>query len=362
MSVTEIADELGCTHHTVCYWLARHGIQTRTREEVTHNQFDNTVSNEKPFENEQLLEQLHINEGLSVSEIAEELGCSRGPVRTNIERYGLEKEVTGFKLEQLNYEVPEECPWRDEKLMRLLYREHELSTVDIKELLDCSGATISTWMDKHGIELRGTHERPSKVELRRLYIDKGKSGIQIAKRLGVSPDTVYRWLREHGIEIRDVSDYKHPSLEDGEELRRMYQEEGMTISAIADELGAHGMTVRSVFDEHGIEVRPQHVEISGEKNPFWKGGQEPYGEGWTDEKRQMVLERDEYLCQSCGISQEEHKESTGQGLHIHHVQPANQVDDPVKRNAESNLVSLCSSCHSKWEGIPLRPHLDSSSG
>ncbi|MGM7319831.1 HNH endonuclease, partial [Idiomarina sp. ST10R2A5] len=72
------------------------------------------------------------------------------------------------------------------------------------------------------------------------------------------------------------------------------------------------------------------------------------------------LERDGYCCQSCGLSQEDHIEKTGQGLHIHHIIPASEFDDAKSRNDESNLVAMCSSCHSNWEGIPLRPHLSSS--
>jgi 5-methylcytosine-specific restriction endonuclease McrA len=71
-----------------------------------------------------------------------------------------------------------------------------------------------------------------------------------------------------------------------------------------------------------------------------------------------VRERDRYQCQGCGLSQEDHLKQFGQKLCVHHITPAREFDDPTKRNAEENLISLCVVCHPKWEHLPgLRPQL-----
>lgn len=94
----------------------------------------------------------------------------------------------------------------------------------------------------------------------------------------------------------------------------------------------------------------------GENHPRYKGGSGiEYGQGWNAEKRESVRKRDNYCCQSCGKTQAVCNEMYGKRLAVHHIIPADKFDNPLQRNAKENLVSLCMSCHRKWEGIPLRP-------
>lgn len=361
MSVTDIADELECSHGTISYWLARHDIPTRTRDDVTHRFEDVEIEEEPPYENKQVLEQLFMEEEMSAIEISRELGFSEGVIRDRLHQFDLApREEDEFNLEEMDYKVPEIFetePWRDETLMRLLYVDHDLSSNDISEVLDCSSATVSTWLNEHDIETGGEINRPSTLELKKMYIDDRTSGGEISRKLEVSQSTVYRWLREADIDIRDPSDYTHPTLDNEEKLRELYIKEELSVEEMSRRLESRNDTVRRALENHGIEQRSRNAEISGEKHPFWKGGQEPYGKGWTKQKRKSVLERDDYTCQSCGLSQEEHIEDTGQGLHIHHIIPASEFEEPEDRNQKSNLVAMCSSCHKNWEGIPLRPHI-----
>lgn len=360
MSVIEVADELDCSHGTISYWLARHDIPTRTRDDVTHR-FDGVeVKDEPPYENKQVLEQLYLDEGMSVTEIARELDFSEGVIRDRIHQFDLfHQKENKFHLEQLDYDIPDDVPWRDETLMRALYVDHDLSTNKISDVLNCSSATVCTWLDNHNIDTGNNLNRPSSFELEKMYVDDNKSGMKIARELEVSKSTVYRWLREADIEIRDPNDYLNPVLKDEERMREIYIENELSVQALSRKLDSSPDTIKRSLKNHGIERRSQSAEISGEKHPFWKGGQQPYGEGWTNQKRQTVLERDNYYCQSCGESQEEHVEKTEQGLHIRHIMSASEFDDPKKRNKKSNLVAMCSSCHKNWEGIPIRPHLSS---
>lgn len=45
-------------------------------------------------------------------------------------------------------------PWRDEELMREMYLDKVMTTNEIADELDCSNATISTWLKNHDIETR----------------------------------------------------------------------------------------------------------------------------------------------------------------------------------------------------------------
>ena len=77
----------------------------------------------------------------------------------------------------------------------------------------------------------------------------------------------------------------------------------------------------------------------GDKNPNWAEGKskERYGEDWTDELRESIRMRDKYICQLCGIHQDEIERK----LQVHHI-------DYNKYNLNpNNLISLCTSCHMK---------------
>lgn len=69
-------------------------------------------------------------------------------------------------------------------------------------------------------------------------------------------------------------------------------------------------------------------------HPNWQGGLSygDYDYGFDNEKRRLVKNRDNQICQICGDSE---------SLHIHHI-------DYDKNNSdERNLITLCNSCHSK---------------
>jgi DNA-binding CsgD family transcriptional regulator len=52
----------------------------------------------------------------------------------------------------------EERDYRDEDLMRELYVDKRLSMSEISDRLDCGVATVSRWIDRHGIESRSVSE------------------------------------------------------------------------------------------------------------------------------------------------------------------------------------------------------------
>ena len=77
----------------------------------------------------------------------------------------------------------------------------------------------------------------------------------------------------------------------------------------------------------------------GENNWNWQGGKqyEPYSHNWTDQLRDRVRVRDNFMCQVCNIPELECRKR----LHVHHK-------DFNKKNCNmSNLISLCSRCHGK---------------
>ena len=71
-----------------------------------------------------------------------------------------------------------------------------------------------------------------------------------------------------------------------------------------------------------------------------------YGVNWT-KQRKKCLERDGYACRVC----ETHQSEIGREPSVHHITPRSKFDGtPREMNALENLVTLCPSCHGKFEG------------
>lgn len=69
------------------------------------------------------------------------------------------------------------------------------------------------------------------------------------------------------------------------------------------------------------------------------------------EARRAALSRANSKCQSCG--------TVGSSLHVHHIKPVSEFDSRQDAHYPGNLVALCASCHSWWEGTDATPvHLD----
>jgi 5-methylcytosine-specific restriction endonuclease McrA len=87
-------------------------------------------------------------------------------------------------------------------------------------------------------------------------------------------------------------------------------------------------------------------KLSGSNAPNWKGGTDLYyGANWQ-EARRVVRNRDCFRCQRCGTHEDEHDTE----LHVHHIVPLREFDEPEDANTPSNLVTVCPSCHGEVEG------------
>ncbi len=78
-------------------------------------------------------------------------------------------------------------------------------------------------------------------------------------------------------------------------------------------------------------------KCTGEKHHNWLGGIsfEPYGIEFNKKLKEQIRARDNHTCQECKHTQNQ----LGYKLIVHHI------DYNKKNNKESNLISLCRSCH-----------------
>jgi hypothetical protein len=70
-------------------------------------------------------------------------------------------------------------------------------------------------------------------------------------------------------------------------------------------------------------------------------------EAW-EQARAATLSRDRGRCQDCGVAED---------IHVHHIKPIRDFEHSDDAHFVENLVTLCESCHPKWEGVTARPNL-----
>jgi 5-methylcytosine-specific restriction endonuclease McrA len=266
-------------------------------------------------------------------------------------------------IQKRNYTVDHKLK-SDESWLREQYIEREKTTYDIADMCDCSSSTVRRCLRRHDINIRSSGSVPhesltDESWLRKKYITEEKTAYDIADMCDCSSHTVYNRLRDHGINIRKPGHILDKRLKNEEWLRRKYIQEGKYIKEIADICDSSHETVRDRLTECDIRIRDQYP--TGESHPLWKGGYTPYGSGWNSKKRKRVRELDNYQCMDCGITQADHQSEYDCKLHVHHLIKAKDIDDAEERNAVDNLVTLCMSCHRKWEQMSeagIKPEID----
>lgn len=81
----------------------------------------------------------------------------------------------------------------------------------------------------------------------------------------------------------------------------------------------------------------------GENNPNWRGGltNNPYSLKFNNKLKEQIRKRDNYQCQNCNMTQEEHLIVYSAVLTVHHI-------DYNKQNCkENNLITLCFQCNAR---------------
>jgi len=203
----------------------------------------------KPWQDEEKLRELYVEQDMSSREVAEELRCSKTPILTWLDEFGIEKDASRRDMTPAELE--------DEDTLRRLYVERELTTQEIASKVDCSHGTVSRWINEHEIEERPSSvgELRDKAQLREMYVGKELGLTEIADSLGCAESTVLTWLRRHGIETRARQAPAANELTDDKLMREMYLESGLAINEIAEEIGCSERSVSYWLSQHDIESR-----------------------------------------------------------------------------------------------------------
>lgn len=87
-------------------------------------------------------------------------------------------------------------------------------------------------------------------------------------------------------------------------------------------------------------ANPKYIELVKSELSPWRKEHAKYtrSKEWKA-KRQLVLNRDNNLCQQCG------SDGDGRSLHVHHLTYKNFKNEPLE-----DLITLCDHCHSGSHG------------
>jgi hypothetical protein len=89
------------------------------------------------------------------------------------------------------------------------------------------------------------------------------------------------------------------------------------------------------------EIRIKNGHSKGSNNPSWIDGRsyEFYPSEFTEQLKEQIRKRNTYICQNCGMTEEEHIIVYGRKLSVHHI-------DYNKKNCDKdNLITLCQGCN-----------------
>lgn len=243
----------------------------------------------------------------SIRAIAEELGCSRGPVRDMLNSGGIDTAAMAPTVDSA----------RDASVV-YLYTERYYKQSEIAAIVDAPESSVRRILRRNNVE--GTLS----------------NHIRISKR---NKPTICWTINR-----------KRTYNPNREELRSRY-ESGLTIADIAKEDGVNEVIVFHRIKEYGIETRPPG------KRPDGNGDLRSYLRSHSKyaDWRSRVIARDGKVCRWCGSMEK---------LHVDHITPFAELVERATRNVQidwhkqreacldykplwraNNGRVLCESCH-----------------
>jgi AraC-like DNA-binding protein len=251
-------------------------------------------------------------------------------------------------------------PDREAIIQKYVVEEKSLK-ITAKEL-GCSKTTLVRYMKKYGIKLRDKYTiRRKNINFSKELLEKEykiKSAEKISKEQGCGKNTILRYLKKFGIIVRTQAEsikgklagknnpaFKYDISRDF--LLEEYEKNRKDSYKVARVFGCSPSIILRNLRKYGIKVRTQSEAQKGLRmgpdNPNWRNGVSflPYPPAFNKALKAKIRKRDNYTCQVCGMTEEEHLTIFGCNLTIHHA-------DYNKENCdESNLFTTCFTCNAR---------------
>lgn len=166
------------------------------------------------------------------------------------------------------------------------------------------------------------------------YIKGKKSSSKIAKEQGCSQMTIINYLRKFNIKTRSLKGKDQSGYIDGRTNKQHY------CIDCAKKISNYRAT-RCRTCENKQKSKRMIGKRLGTNNPVYIHGQGnfPYPLEFNNKLKLQIRKRDNYTCQKCNITEEEHIIVYGKVLSVHHI-------DYIKEHCnKENLITLCNECN-----------------
>lgn len=219
----------------------------------------------------------------------------------------------------------------NKKDIETLYWEKNESVVQIAKILGCGSSTIYNKMDKFNIKRKSVNECQNPIYINKneliYYYKEDYSMNDIAKIYDVSPETIRRLFIKYDIPRKNKT-YKCQGWNKDKEMSLGLRK---NLSEKRKEKFRRGLLVHwNKGGKRSIDTKNKISNTLLEKNNN-RLVISYYGSGWK-KQRIRCLERDGYVCQQCGNTN---------NLEVHHWEPYRFSFN----NNLDNLITLCWDCH-----------------
>ena len=185
----------------------------------------------------------------------------------------------------------------------------------------CSGHYRRWWLTRDvqaSVPLRARIDDESVLE----HHATGLSQKEIAQLVGCGQSVVSRILRKHGLGVgKGFWAPERLLFPDATEIRRMYLDEGMTQTEIAEAKGCSPTCVQRAMKRHGIPSRPAAKrDQRGEKNTSWSGGRrEHQGYIRLAQPDHPLADKTGGVAEHVAVAYEKYGHAAPDGHVVHHV-------------------------------------------
>jgi len=160
MSLTDVADRLGCTSQTVRRWMKKHDIDRRPGKDKRPPRFHTHVSGYERWRHKSCGERysVRVHRLLAVAEYGFDEVKNKDvhhenhiPWDNRIENISLVKHDDHGKMHR-DDQISHDTQYRDREWLYEKYVEQNMSLKEIGDLCGCSGVTISKWKNRMDIK------------------------------------------------------------------------------------------------------------------------------------------------------------------------------------------------------------------
>jgi len=210
-----------------------------------------------------------------------------------------------------------DAPWKDEAWLREKHTAERMTIQEIADHADTTFDTIRYYMRKYDVERHGNSPPDAKYKdaeyLEREYWENEKSLNQIGEECDTGGVVILQWMERFDILRRTPDQEKGTAWKDGEALRELYWDEGLTLEEIGDKLDCHAGTVGEWMERFDIPREKTPME----KPAYYDIDRDGYGR-WKSKHNQITYSLKVHQLLAVAEGADPYKVFSGNEYNVHH--------------------------------------------